>query len=83
MKSNLMILCVGALVVGVARGAPPPTYTLSVPGAPLICDTTNATENVWLASNRVASVSSMFGPMVAAEDSPPPISQASSPITLE
>ena len=79
MKSNLMILCVGALVVGVARGAPPPTYTLSVPGAPLICDTTNATENVWLASNRVASVSSMFGPMVAAEDSPPPISQASTP----
>ena len=49
MKSNLMILCVGALVVGVARGAPPPACTLSVPGAPLICDTTTATENVWLA----------------------------------
>ena len=76
MKRNLMILCAGALVVGVARGAPPPTYTLSVPGAPLICDTTNATENVWLASNRVASVSSMFGPADAEET---PISQAGTP----
>ena len=76
MKRNLVILCAGALVVGIARGAPPPTYTLSVPGAPLICDTTNAAENVWLASNRVASVSSMFGP---AEAGVTPISQASTP----
>ena len=76
MKRNLMILCAGVLVVGVARGAPPPSYTLSVPGAPLICDTTNAAENVWLASNRVASVSPMFGP---AEADVTPISQAGTP----
>ena len=76
MKRKLMILCAGALLGGVVRGAPPPSYTLSVPGAPLICDTTNAAENVWLASNRVASVSSMFGP---AEADVTPISQASTP----
>ena len=76
MKRKLMILCAGALLGGVVRGAPPPSYTLSVPGAPLICDTTNAAENVWLASNRVASVSPMFGP---AEADVTPISQAGTP----
>ena len=73
---RMSIILAGVLVVGVARGAPPPSYTLSVPGAPVICDTTNAAENVWLASNRVASVSSMFGPADAEET---PISQAGTP----
>ena len=76
MKRNLVILCAGTLAVGVARGAPPPGYTLSVPGAPVICNTTNAAENVWLASNCVASVSSLFGP---ADAGLTPISQASTP----
>ena len=75
MKRTL-ILCAGALTASVVRGAPPPSYTLSVPGAPLICDTTNAAENVWLASNCVASVSSLFGP---ADAGLTPISQASTP----
>ena len=76
---RMSIILAGALMAGVARGAPPSSYTLSVPGAPVICNTTNAAENVWLASNSVASVSSLFGPMATAEDSRPPISQAGTP----
>ena len=76
MKRNLMILCAGVLVVGVARGASPPSYSLSIPGAPVIRITTDAAQNAWLASNSVASVSAMFGP---AEADVTPISQASTP----
>ena len=62
MKRKLIILCAGVLVVGVARGASPPSYSLSIPGAPVIRVTTDAAQNAWLASNSVASVSSLFGP---------------------
>ena len=62
MKRKLIILCAGVLVVGVARGASPPSYSLSIPGAPVIRITTDAAQNAWLASNSVASVSSLFGP---------------------
>jgi len=56
------LLAVAALWVGVAFCATPPGYTLSVPGAPVIRITSDATKNAWLASNSVASVSAMFGP---------------------
>ena len=73
------MLCAGALVAGVAWGAPPASYTLSIPGAPVIRNTPNAEQNAWLVSNSVASVSALFGPMAAAEDSRPPISHAGTP----
>ena len=74
MKRNWMILCWGALVVGVAWGSTPQSYTLSIPGAPVIRNTSDATNNVWLASNNVASVAALFGPTNAT-----PISLAGTP----
>ena len=56
------LLAIAALWGGAALGATPPGYTLSVPGAPVIRITSDATKNAWLASNSVASVSAMFGP---------------------
>ena len=70
------LLAAIALVGGAALCAPPPSYTLSVPGAPVICDTPNAAQNAWLASNGVASVSAMFGP---ADAETTPISLAGTP----
>ena len=70
------LLAAVALVGGAALCAPPPSYTLSVPGAPVICDTPNAAQNAWLASNGVASVSAMFGP---ADAGTTPISLAGTP----
>ncbi len=70
------LLAAIALVGGAALCAPPPSYTLSVPGAPVICDTPDAAQNAWLASNGVASVSAMFGP---ADAGTTPISLAGTP----
>ena len=70
------LLAAIALVGGAALCAPPPSYTLSVPGAPVICDTPDAAQNAWLASNGVASVSAMFGP---ADAETTPISLAGTP----
>ncbi len=44
-----------------ARGDNPPSYSLSIPGAPPIRWTSDAAANSWLASNNVASVSAAFG----------------------
>jgi len=74
-----LLLVAAALWGGAAWGSTPPSYTLSVPGAPVIRFTADAAKNAWLASNNVASVSAAFGPMAAAEDSRPPISQAGTP----
>jgi hypothetical protein len=69
------ILAAGALWGGVAWGAAKPSYSLSVPGAPVIRVTTDAAENGWLASNYVASVSASFA--VAAPEAP--VSEADTP----
>ena len=62
------ILAASALWGGVAWGAAKPSYSLSVPGAPVIRVTADAGENQWLASNSVASVSAAFA--VAATNTP-------------
>ena len=53
-------MAAGALWGGVAWGAAKPSYSLSVPGAPIIRTTDDASVNQWLASNYVASVSAAF-----------------------
>jgi len=54
------IVAAGALWGGGAWGAAKPSYSLSVPGAPVIRTTTDVEANQWLASNYVASVSAAF-----------------------
>ena len=60
MKRTL-ILIAAAAAAGAARAETPPSYTLAIPGAPVIRDTADASQNAWLASNCVASVSASFG----------------------
>ena len=60
MKRTL-ILIAAAAAAGAARAETPPSYTLAIPGAPVIRDTADALQNAWLASNCVASVSASFG----------------------
>ncbi|MBQ1345859.1 MAG: hypothetical protein IIY62_05790, partial [Kiritimatiellae bacterium] len=55
-----VLLAMAAAAAGAASAAPP-SYTLSIPGAPVIRATTDASANAWLASNYVASVSASFG----------------------
>ena len=50
------ILAASALWGGVAWGAAKPSYSLSVPGAPVIRVTADAGENQWLASNLLVSM---------------------------
>jgi hypothetical protein len=69
------ILAASALWGGAALGAAKPSYSLSVPGAPVIRVTADAGENQWLASNYVASVSAAFA--VSATNTP--ISAADTP----
>ena len=59
MKRILLLMTAAAAVA--TRGDNPPSYSLSIPGAPAIRWTSSAVENVWLASNNVATVSASFG----------------------
>ena len=59
MKRTLILIAAAA--VAAARAETPPSYTLAIPGAPVIRDTADALQNAWLASNCVASVSASFG----------------------
>ena len=53
MKRTLILIAAAA--VAAARAETPPSYTLAIPGAPVIRDTADASQNAWLASNCVAS----------------------------
>ena len=59
MKRFLIATCAAAGCAAV-WGAPPPSYSLSIPGAPIVRLTTSTADNAWLASNCVASVSASF-----------------------
>ena len=59
MKRILLLMTAVAAVA--AQADNPPSYSLGIPGAPTIRCTSDASQNAWLASNSVASVSASFG----------------------
>ena len=56
-----ILLLMTALAAVAAQADNPPSYSLGIPGAPTIRCTSDASQNAWLASNSVASVSASFG----------------------
>ena len=58
MKRIILLMTAAAAIA--ARGDTRAYYSLGVPGAPVICNTTNVADNAWLASNNVAVVSASF-----------------------
>ena len=71
----MTLLLAASMTALCSLGAAKPSYSLSVPGAPVIRVTTDEAQNEWLASNSVASVSAAFA--VAAPDAP--ISESDTP----
>ena len=59
MKRILLLMTAVAAVA--AQADNPPSYSLGIPGAPTIRCTSDTSQNAWLASNSVASVSASFG----------------------
>ena len=57
---RILLVMTGGMAVLAALAENPPSYSLAIPGAPVIRNTMNASENAWLASNSVASVSAAF-----------------------